>query len=323
MKELSIIVPVYNVEQYVRKCIESIFLQGLSDDIFEVIIVNDGSTDRSIEIVSGIISCHSNVQIIDQVNQGLSIARNNGLTHAKGRYVMFVDSDDILIENSLSLLLPNILKDSADMLIADYIKMTNMDIEREIPTNDNIRSDSYVMEGHEAFLHFFDPAECFVWRTIYRRDFLINNHLYFIPNIYFEDVPFTIECYLKVKKVLISSIPLYIYRQHQNSIVSSVNKKKLMDFNIIISHLWNFLNSRSLSKDEYNKLIDSIFVTFSVEMWYMSHDKGMFPYWKDIVCDLKQKVPNLFFCNGIKQRIISHVFKIMPYAYLWFRSYVS
>ena len=82
--DLSIIVPVYNVEKYVRPCIESIFKQGLDDTDFEVIIVNDGTKDRSMEMIADIIQQHNNITVINQENQSLSIARNNGIAAAKG-----------------------------------------------------------------------------------------------------------------------------------------------------------------------------------------------------------------------------------------------
>lgn len=87
MLKLSIIVPVYNVEKYIKQCLESIFNQGLEEDSFEVIVVNDGTQDRSIDIISDLLAFHNNLRIIEQSNQGLSVARNNGLKAAKGEYV--------------------------------------------------------------------------------------------------------------------------------------------------------------------------------------------------------------------------------------------
>ncbi len=126
--DLSIVVPVYNVEKYVRTCIESIFKQGLDEKCFEVIIVNDGSTDRSLEVITDIISQHSNIVVINQENQGLSVARNNGIAAAKGEYILMPDSDDILIENSLAPLLEISTDTKADLVVADFFTMTNEEI---------------------------------------------------------------------------------------------------------------------------------------------------------------------------------------------------
>ena len=95
--KLSIIVPVYNVEKYVRPCIESIFKQGLDDADFELIIVNDGTKDHSMEMIADIIQQHNNITVIHQENQSLSVARNNGIAAAKGEYILMPDSDDLLI----------------------------------------------------------------------------------------------------------------------------------------------------------------------------------------------------------------------------------
>lgn len=100
---VSIIIPIYNVEQYIEQCFTSIYAQDISEDIFEVIAVNDGTPDNSMSIVKTIASQHKNLVIINQENQGLSVARNTGLDHAKGEYIWFVDSDDWLTKDSLSL----------------------------------------------------------------------------------------------------------------------------------------------------------------------------------------------------------------------------
>lgn len=319
-KQLSIIVPVYNVEKYIFKCIDSLYHQGLADDCFEVIIVNDGTKDMSMEIVSSFTNQHSNIKIISQENQGLSVARNNGLAHAEGDYILFVDSDDFLVDNSLAIILRNALDSSADILIADYLKLTDEEIEQFVPVSNIGKYKTSVMKGRDAFLNVFNPSECYIWRTLYRYGFLEKEHIFFIPNMYFEDILFTTECYLKVKKAVLFPLPFYVYRQHNNSIVSSINKKKLLDFNVIIQRLWGLLFSERFPKVEHDKMIDTVFTTFSIEMWYLSHEKTVFPYRKTIIEDLKRKVPDLFFGNGLKQMLISILYRYIPYFYLWLRS---
>ena len=127
--DLSIIVPVYNVEKYIRPCFESIFRQGLEDDRFEIIIVNDGTPDRSMEMITDIIGQHQNITIINQENQGLSGARNNGIAAAKGEYIFMPDSDDMLIENSLKPLLEKALETKADLVVADFLEMDDEEID--------------------------------------------------------------------------------------------------------------------------------------------------------------------------------------------------
>ena len=129
MIPLSIIVPVYNVEKYIKPCIESIFKQGLDEDSFEVIIINDGTKDKSMEVIADFISQHQNITVIHQVNQGLSVVRNNGIAVAKGEYILMPDSDDLLIENSLKPLLEKAIETKADLVVADFLTMKDENID--------------------------------------------------------------------------------------------------------------------------------------------------------------------------------------------------
>ena len=322
MKDLSIIIPVYNVEKYIRACIDSVFRQNLKDDSFEVIIVDDGSEDGSIGLIEDIIDQHSNISVVSQANQGLSSARNTGLKNAIGRYVLFLDSDDLLIDGCLSELIISADNYSVDLLIADFVKLSDQEIE-SYSSIVNHSCQPLVLNGREAFIHYLNPSQCYVWRALYQKSFLEKNNIIFIPGIYFEDIPFTIECYLKIEKALLYPLKFYIYRQHPNSIVSSVNKKKLLDFNRVLAHLFSLKMSVNMSMAESLKLSDVFFSTFSIEMWYLIHVKGLFEYRREVVEDLKRKIPNLYFYNGFKQIIISILFRYIPYVYLWTRFWLG
>ena len=212
MIKLSIIVPVYNVEPYIRPCFESIFNQGLDENDYEVIIVNDGSTDKSMEMVTDIISQHNNITVINQKNQGLSVARNNGIAASKGEYILMPDSDDLLIENSLPSLLDIALRTKADIVVADFLKMTDEEING--PKINCIRHQETIVTektGKELFLDDLNPYECYIWRTLFNRRFLLNNKLSFIPGIFFQDVPFIHECYIKAERCLRTNCFQYLY----------------------------------------------------------------------------------------------------------------
>lgn len=322
MKDLSIIIPVYNVEKYIRACIDSVFRQNLKDDSFEVIIVDDGSEDGSIGLIEDIIDQHSNISVVSQANQGLSSARNTGLKNAIGRYVLFLDSDDLLVDGCLSELIISADNYSVDLLIADFVKLSDQEIE-SYSSIVNHSCQPLVLNGREAFIHYLNPSQCYVWRALYQKSFLEKNNIIFIPGIYFEDIPFTIECYLKIEKALLYPLKFYIYRQHPNSIVSSVNKKKLLDFNRVLAHLFSLKMSVNMSMAESLKFSDVFFSTFSIEMWYLIHVKGLFEYRREVVEDLKRKIPNLYFYNGFKQIIISILFRYIPYVYLWTRFWLG
>lgn len=319
--DLSIIIPVYNVEKYIRPCLESVFSQHIEKS-FEVILVNDGTEDNSFSVIDDLIKEHGNIIVLKQENQGLSAARNTGLTKASGEYILFLDSDDLLVNDSLPLLIQKALDSTADMIVADFIKLNDeqiIDFHSEIVSNVK----SKVKNGWDFFVNDFNPQECYVWRTLYRRSFLEANHLRFIPGIYFEDVPFTTECYLKAEKCVRYPLLFYVYRQRANSIVSSVNMKKVTDFNIVLKHLQAMKQEYSLPTNVAQKLSDTMFSAFSSAIWYLSHDKKLLARRNEYVEDLQKKDVSIKFTHGMKQRVISLFYRLMPNTYIKFRSLVS
>ena len=316
--DLSIIVPIYNVEKYVRTCIESIYKQCLDEKRFEVIIINDGTTDNSMEMITDIIRQHNNVTIINQENQGLSVARNNGIAIAKGQYILMPDSDDLLIENSLKPLLEKALEFQVDLVVADFLKMTDEQI-NNLQSTPHTEFSIQEKTGEQLFLEDLNPHECFVWRTLYRRDFLINNELKFTPDVYWQDVPFTHKAYLKAKKCIRTHYLLNIYRKARPGSASvSLGKKKALDCTIIISKTWELTKLDSLSPEVLYKLRNDIFTSFSVfvyQTFYGINDNKSRTF---ILKELKKNAPDLFFSNGLKQLIHSVVFRIFPESYFHF-----
>lgn len=319
--KLSIIVPVYNVEKYVRLCLDSILNQNLNDDDYEIIIVNDGSTDNSINSIDDIIRNHHNIYLINQNNQGLSMARNNGLYHATGEYVLFIDSDDLIIKNTLSTIINQAYNNKVDLLVADFYKMDDNEINnnpKEVQlTNDN---NPQIMNGFDLMLKFLIPDQCYVWRTIYRRDFLIDNKIRFIRGICFEDIPFTHECYLKAKRCIRLQIPFYIYRKGHSSISSALNKKKGMDYCIAIKETWELSFLEGLSPEIIQKMKDDVFVSFSALIYGITHDMTNNTERNLIINYMKQIAPNMYFSNGLKQIFVNFMYQRIPYLYIYVRA---
>jgi glycosyltransferase involved in cell wall biosynthesis len=201
--DLSIIVPVYNVEKYIRPCIESIFKQGLDDTDFEVIIVNDGTKDHSMEMIADIIDQHQIITVINQENQGLSVARNNGIAVAKGEYILMFDSDDLLVENSIKPILKKAMETKVDFVIANFLQMSTDEIVAlencHLHQYEELRIDEKT--GEQLFMENLDPHQPYVWRMLFRKEFIIQNQLKFYPGIYVQDKPFFYESYLKAKTI--------------------------------------------------------------------------------------------------------------------------
>lgn len=322
MKLLSIIVPVYNVEEYIHPCLESIYNQGLDEKDFEVIIVNDGTNDNSMEIIKDIISHHTNIIIINQQNQGISMARNKGLEKATGEYVQFIDSDDLIVKHCLPILLEKAIKSQADLIVADYKRIEDEEIKKYLKDPSIVKGAYKVYEkkGSSLFLEDLNPRECYIWRTLYRKEFLIEKNILFIPGICYEDIPFIHECYLKANKCLRITLLLYLYRIGHTSITTKLNKKTGIDFGTAIAKTWELRNLDGLSPKIKEKLYDNIFATLSILLYSIIHDVKETSDKKIIINHLKEVAPDLCFSQGVKQQFINFMFHKMPYTYIYIRS---
>lgn len=319
MIKLSIIVPIYNVEKYIRTCIESIFNQGLSDDDFELILVNDGTPDNSMEIISDIIEGHNNIIIIEQENQGLSVARNNGIKKANGDYILFVDSDDLLFENNLFKLLSITANYDADLVVADFIEMNNDMI---LKKNKIKSAEIKITEktGETLFLEDLTPHDCHVWHTLYKHSFLLENNISFCPGIYYEDIPFTHECYLKAKKCLRAYCPIYIYRKGNTmAITANFNLRSGKDFCTTIAMIWDMAKNKNLSPKVVTKLKENVYISFSVLIYCIAHDIHHKSERKAILNHIKRTAPDLQFKLGFKQKSMNFIYHRMPNSYIFLR----
>lgn len=319
--KLTIIVPVFNVEDYIRPCLESILRQGLDDDCYEIIIINDGTKDRSMEVISDIIEAHHNIQIVEQENQGLSVVRNNGIAMAKGEYILMPDSDDLLIDNSLSTLLEAALSTKADLVVADFIKMTDKEIDFSMahPLQQRTEFEYKEKTGEQLFLEDLNPYQCYVWRTLFRRDFIIENNLAFVPGIYIQDVPFTHECYLKAKKCIRTSWLLNIYRRGHESATFSFNLKKVKDFCTAIAKTWELLRIDGLSSKVQDKLREDVYTSFSMMTWVTVHKIKKMSDRIEVIDFLKLQAPDLWFKKGINQNLVSVLYRYLPHLFVHLR----
>jgi glycosyltransferase involved in cell wall biosynthesis len=318
--QLSIIVPVYNVEKYVRPCMESIFRQGLDEDCFEVIIVNDGTNDHSMEVIQDLIEQHKNIIIINQENQGLSVARNVGMATAKGQYILMIDSDDLLIENSLKPLLELALESQTDVVIADFFEMTNAEINStiiDLPNFADIKIEKKT--GEQMFFDFLRIHNYTVWRSLYRNEFLRKHKITFYPGIYCQDKPFTHEIYLKAKTCIRASWPIYIYRRHPQGISYAMSEKLAKDCCKVIEIMWDMASNMDLSPKIREKMFDHTFNAFTVLSNRLIHDYKSINKSAEIIHYLNSIAPHLNFKHGIKQKIYTLLFKKSPLTYICLR----
>ena len=216
--KLSVIVPIYNVAPYLRKCINSLLMQDIHD--YEIILVNDGSTDKCGEIAQQYADTYTNVKLISQKNMGLSVARNVGIKQAQGDYILFVDSDDYLQPNTLGTLLEQAERDDLDVLrfryqnvkesgeaFAPYKDMTNYNDYSQLPT-DGV-----------TFLNERMSTQCYAWQFVVKAE-IVRQEL-FTPGIYFEDTDWTPRMLLRANRVASTDLVVYNYLWREGSITLS------------------------------------------------------------------------------------------------------
>lgn len=193
---ISFIVPVYNTELYLEECLDSLLNQDISYDEFEIICVNDGSKDSSLDILNKYALAHSNIYVIDQQNSGISVARNVGLEHANGNYIWFFDSDDLIKENCL-----NEIKDVLSSNEYDRIIINS----KTFKTTDDLLTKKALL--NESW------KNSVVWRSILKKEFLNDNKLRYYPGLVFgEDALFLFECLRCTPKTLETDLLIYYHR---------------------------------------------------------------------------------------------------------------
>ena len=228
---LSIIIPIYNVEQYLRKCVDSVLNQNIRD--YEIILVNDGSTDSCPAICDEYasqspVTCNPSplIRVIHQPNAGLSAARNSGIKVANGDYLMFVDSDDYIEPNVLKGLITQIEHDNLDVL-RYRLQYVNPKYEVYNPyKSDPFKGNNYSEEPTDgvSFLNTRMSTACYAWTFVIKRE-LFNGCL-FTPGIYFVDTDWTPRMLCKAKRVASSNTIVYNYLQREGSITKAIDKRK-------------------------------------------------------------------------------------------------
>ena len=229
--KLSIVVPVYNVRDYLAKCLDSLLNQDLSQDEYEIIVVNDGSTDNSWDIAKQYADIYSNIKLINQENQGLSGARNTGIKHAKGEYIQFVDSDDYLEENVLGGLMKQVERDKLDVLRYKYQNVRINKEANEYEIFKPYKSSSFLFDDYSSeviegafFLNERFGTACYAWAFILRKEILDN--CIFKPGIYFEDTEWTPRMLITARRIASTNTIVYNYLMREGSITKAVNRDK-------------------------------------------------------------------------------------------------
>ena len=255
---LSIIIPMYNCEKYIKRCIESVVKQeGIS---LEIILIDDGSNDNTIEICEKIMSNRNNIDIviIKQQNHGVSYSRNKGISKAKGKYIMFLDSDDYLEENSLKNI-KDLLNEEIDVLRYSYKIIEKDKIKKEVFKN---KTFDLLKEKEQFFNNFFSNTnQNMVWGQIIRRN-LLKKIKFNEKIIYGEDILFNYELYNSCRYIKYTDVILYNYVVNNSNITHNykydVVKNKVYNLIEVYTYMIKNIDLMELKKIVWNKFINEI-----------------------------------------------------------------
>ena len=233
---LSIILPVYNVEPYIRKALESIFDTTASVNDYEVIVVNDGTKDGSMAVVQQFTD-HPNLIILEQENQGLSAARMKGLSVASGQFVFFVDSDDWLVEDGVGLVLRQLETwSSADVLMFPIIRCS---LETDERTIEPVIEKERRMSGKDYIREGWIPSPC--TRFVFKRKLLDNKKLLFPFGLLHEDLYWGPVLMYLADCIVMMTDPVYVYQSRPGSIMTSMSIRSSYDLVSIHRLLMDFM----------------------------------------------------------------------------------
>lgn len=301
METVSIIVPIYNVEKYLANCLESLLQQTHKQ--IEIILINDGSKDNSLDICKAYAQKDPRIKLIDKVNEGVAIARNTGLTHATGDYVAFVDPDDWVEPEMYSNLLVACQKTQSPVCLCNFSKDTKrrsqpkcFDFKQEILCGTEIIEELVNnMIGMSDLLPKYVYIMGCVWRGLYKRSFIETHHLRFEPGLtIMEDLVFMVQTLLKCEQVAIDHGVYYHYVQHATSTLHSYNQKMWDDQLIVYKLLETSIREANLEEEMRNRLdyryLGMVFSAIKNETYIKNADfKETISHIRDIFTDERLK----------------------------------
>lgn len=292
--KISIIVPIYNVEKYLKKCIESLINQTYRN--IEIILVDDESPDNCPLLCEEYKNKDSRIKVIHKKNGGLSDARNKGLEEATGEYILFVDSDDYIKLDTCMNFINILCSKYVDIVVGNAVKIINNKREFIKHTSKN----SKIISGKEYLKKELlnNSMQMMVWLNLYRRDFLLKNSLFFKKGLLHEDEEFTPRAFLKADKVLPTDITFYNYIIRENSITTKKNQMKNVCHIYEICKELDFIYNNLEDKELKNLLKNDLFEKYlgKLQKFYLYNKKDLKKieinkkFLKDKAYSLKNKI---------------------------------
>lgn len=305
--KLSIVIPAYNAALYIEKCIRSCEQQDIDQDNFEVIVVDDGSTDNTRECILTLQAEFPNIVYIYQDNARQGAARNNGLRNAKGKYVWYVDSDDWIEENCLGMIVDKLEQEYLTALLVGHVTK----YEKKEYHWYNIDEEK-IVSGKELILskrYFVSPTY-----AIWEREYLVNNNLYFKENLFHEDSEFFPRLFYKAERIgALSKVCYYVY-PNMASTTRGVNPQRAFDI-VTVVRLLNDFRTQIDDRDIDKVLIDYISMTLNIGLY------NVYNMTTDDICRFDKLLYEnrlmyriLFHSSKFKYRMEGYLFSIFPFS---------
>lgn len=236
--KISFVIPVYNAELYLNKCIKSIYNSELPDTELEIIMIDDGSTDNSVEVAKQICQQYKNTMLLELENQGSSVARNAGIEKATGDYIWFIDSDDYLDSSLLGRIKNDIIENNFPDIFAIQLKLIDGKTTCIECSQQKVKH-NVILKGRNAILSGYQPSSACA--LICKRDFIKKHQLRFYVGISHQDVEFSMRAVALAKNIYFSDYQAYIYIKHSGSVSKPKTVEKqyfytIGDMYVALSH---------------------------------------------------------------------------------------
>lgn len=251
---LSIIVPMYNTEEYIRDMLNSIHNQDFDD--YEIILVDDGSSDNTLSVAKECAEGNERISVYHKENGGQSSARNLGMRKALGEYILFVDSDDQLAPNVLGRMVSLVKDNNLDILRGKLLIVQDNTEDR----HDNVEIPETLMSGKERLIS--GGISYSICAHMYRRRFLEENAIEFIEGVYHEDMDFIVRSYAYADRVMDMDVFFYIYCMRSGSTTHMISKKRVFDYYRVADSVYalsNSINDKELHEGYFREYLAFLF----------------------------------------------------------------
>lgn len=280
MSDISIVVPIYNAEKYIKRCLDSIIAQTHTN--IEIILINDGSTDNTEKIIKKYKD--KRIKYYKNSNKGIGKSRNFGIDISSGKYIMFIDSDDYICTNACEELFNEAEKSQADLVICDFYRVF-----------DNKEIQEKIMDFEQTDLN--NKPELILdinlspWNKLYLNSMIKKNKIRFIENLKYEDAPFVLDSLKAAKKISKVSKPLNYYVIHNNSETTIMNKKVFDILQIV-----DICRKKFLKEDKFlpyiNKLTVRVLTNYTIQQRMQKNRKIRNDFITEVFMYLKENVPD-------------------------------